>query len=269
MNGMDGSLTVQKAISLLHLIRMAKLDPALADLAVASGMPKTVCHRLLRTLQEARFIERIGGRYRIGLGLVEVAGAALGRNELRQHASRRLAELARRTGDAVMLFAPYGMQALCIDRADGDFPIKAAGVEIGGLLPIHAGGAPFAILSHLPAEEIEQLLAGPLAVTTSRTETDPAVLRARMAEVRACGFAVGDGDAIEFIVAVGAPVFGAEGQVLGAISVGGIEQRYGAARRQEIAGLVVEAAADISARCGHARSMTPPEPHAERRRRSG
>lgn len=143
---------------------------------------------------------------------------------------------------------------MCIDRMDGDYPVKAAGVEIGGLLPIHTGGAPFAMLSHVPDEAINALLMQPLPPGTARSDADPDSIRRRIKEVRRTGYAVGDEDAIEFVVAVGAPVFGQGDEVIGGISVGGIKPRYDEKRIAETAVLVRQAAAAISAGLRHVRA---------------
>ncbi len=263
----DLSLTVIKATALLRIIGRAGRDLDFGDIVRASAMPKTVCYRLLHTLESEGLVERDAdsGRFRIGPGLVELAGSAIGRNALRNQANRKLAELARITGDAVLLFIPYGRHAMCIDRFDGDCPVKPAGVEIGGLLPIHCGGAPFTILSHLPEGEVEAILAEPLAPMTARTLTDPALVRAHMAEVRAKGYAVGDEDAIEYVVAIGAPIFGSNRQILGALSIGGIKPRFGAERIGEIAALVRKAAGELTQSLGHARPATADERRAANR----
>lgn len=255
------SLTVIKATGILWIIGRAGRDLEFVEIVRESKLPKTVCYRLLHTLESERLVERNpdNGRFRIGPGLIELAGSAIGRNALRNQASRKLAELARITGDAVLLFIPYGRHAMCIDRFDGDCPVKPAGVEIGGLLPIHCGGAPFTILSHLPEPEVEAILAGPLTRMTPRTVTDPDCIRRHMAQVRAQGYAVGDEDAVEYVVAVGAPIFGGNHQVIGALSIGGIKPRYGDERITEIVTHVRKAAEELTMALGHARPATADE----------
>src|SRR5258708_166368 len=130
-NARDVSTTVLKAVELLRAVARSKQGASLTELTAMTGLQKTVCHRLLRTLQQEALVERSSsnGSYRIGCGLIELAGSALGQNALRIQAARHLRDLARATGDVAMLFVPYGSHAMCIDRIDGDYPVKAPGVE--------------------------------------------------------------------------------------------------------------------------------------------
>lgn len=256
------SQTVQKAIGLLSVIRENDADMDFTAIHRASGLGKTVCFRLLATLQHEGMVAKDAetNRYTIGPKVIELAGNALDRNALRVQANKVMRVLAHETGDAIMLFIPYGMDALCVDRMDGDAPVRPAGVDIGGKLPLHTGGAPFAILSHLRPPEQEQVLGGVLEAPTTKTVLDGAALREKMVEVRRNGYAVGDGDAIEHILAIGAPIFGPGERLLGAISVGGIKARYKAGRIRSMIPRVLDAADEISRSLGGHSLVRRPRP---------
>lgn len=248
----DYSQTVRRAIHLLNLIHANDGAMDFAMIHGASGLGRSVCYRLLATLQYEGMIARHPetGRYVVGPKVIELAGSALGHNALRVKANPILRELARKTGDAVLLFIPYGSYAMCVDRMDGDAPVRAAGVDIGGKLPLHTGGAPFTILSHLNAEEQDAILEGILDVPTPKTLTDPEELRRRIETTRRDGYAVGDEDAIDQVVAIGAPIFGPGGRLFGAVSVGGAKSRYRAQRLRSMIPVVLDAAGSISRAIG-------------------
>lgn len=252
--GIELSLTVQKAIALLGQVASSDQPSRLVDLVSNSGLSKTVCFRLLSTLESEGLIRRndSGGGYVLGLRTIEMAGKSLSGNTLRSRSIPFIDAMARTTGDAVMLFVPSKLTAVCFERRDGDAPVRAAGVDIGGSLPLNTGGAPLALLSHLPDDEREQFLAGSLPRPTRKSIVDVAELRRRIAEVREVGFAIGDEDAIDYVVAVGAPIFGRERRLLGALSCGGIKPRYPAKRIREVTAMVCDAAGRISALLGGA-----------------
>ena len=248
----DLSSTVQKAIGLLTDVARSEGPVRLADLVQRSGLSKTVCFRLLATLESEDMVRRdeAGGGYMPGLRLVELAGRALAGNSWRSLAAPVMDEVARLTGDSVILFVPSKSAAMCIERRDGNAPIRPAGVDIGESLHLNTGGAPLALLSFMPDEDRERFLRGELPRPTKRSATSVAELRKRIDAVRRAGYAVGDEDAIEYVVAVGAPIFGPDRRLLGALSVGGVKQRYTPARIREVSSLVVEAAGRISSMLG-------------------
>lgn len=216
-------------------------------------MPRTVCIRLLRTLELEGLVERDSetGRYRLGLELFRLGSAALHRTDLRSAAARPMAALARATGDVVCLMVESDLQSLCIERVDGDYPIRNLTVDVGLRKPLHYGAASFALLSFLPEEKIERILSQPLDAPTPYTIVDPDTIRARIQEVRRLGYAVSDQDSVEHTAAVGAPIFGYQGEVVAALSAGGPKHRYPPERIPEVAALVMSTAAEISRRLGY------------------
>lgn len=224
----------------------------LADLVERSGMSKTVCFRLLSTLESEDMVRRdeTGGGYLPGLRLIELAGRALAGNSLRSLAAPVMDEVARLTGDSVILFVPSKSAAMCIERRDGNAPIRPAGVDIGESLQFNTGGGPMALLSFMPEADRERFLQGELPRPTKRAISDVLELRKRIEAVRRAGYAVGDEDAVEYVVAVGAPIFGPNKRLLGALSVGGIKPRYTSTKIREVSVIVCEAAARISSMLG-------------------
>lgn len=248
----DLSLTVQKAIGLLAEVGRVGGAVRLVDLVQRSGLSKTVCFRLLSTLESEGMLRRddAGGGYMPGLRLIELAGRSLAGNTLRSLAAPVMDEIARLTGDSIILFVPSKLAAMCIERRDGNAPIRPAGVDIGESLQFNTGGAPLALLSFMPDEDRERFLNSTLPRPTNRSTVNVRDLRKRIDEVRKAGYAIGDEDAIEYVVAVGAPIFGRNQSLVGALSVGGIKPRYTVEKIRQVAEIVCEAANRISSMLG-------------------
>jgi len=243
------SLLVRKAIAVLRLFGGNVSSLGLQDVVAATGYSKTVCHRLLSTLVSERFLVQFAetSRYSLGPGLITLARSNLSHEGLLISAEPALSSIAQQTGDVAILYVLDGVSALCIDRRDGDYPIRTAGVAVGGRLPLHCGGGPMALLSFAPPEVVDRVLEGPLAAATKRTEVNPERIRERIAQVRARGYAVGDEDVFEFVVAIGAPIF-YRGNLVAALSVGGIKPRYDAARIEEVGRLALAGAEEVARR---------------------
>ncbi len=248
----DINLSVIKAAQILRCLSGGSREWLLQEVVKTVGLPKTVCHRLLATLEAERFVDRDpdSGKYRLGTGLLTLAGSAQSWFSIRASASQLLAALAQETRDAAILLVADRNEALCIDRFDGDYPVRVEGMEVGRRLPLNSGGGPLALLSFSPREIIEAVLARPLPARTQQTITDPVKLRARIQEVQRAGYAVGEEDAFEHLVAVGAPIFGSERRLMGAISLGGIKPRYDGPRISALAKKIVSVANAISDKLG-------------------
>lgn len=245
----DLSQTVRKAVSVLQAVAAGEAGSTLTDVARALGVSTSVCHRLLATLDHEQLVERdeATGRYRLGLRFVELARRAQRQHPISLSTINLMHELSRETDDVILLMVENRGEALCVDRVEGRAPVIVAGSQIGSRLPLHCGGAPFAILAFSDDAFIDEVLSRPLAKRTPRTTIDPTAVRQRIADTRARGFAIGDEDLFEYVVAVGAPIYGAGGQMLGAISVGGIKPRYDATRVLEVGAKLRAAAAALSA----------------------
>lgn len=251
MASLEVSLTVQKALQLLSVIGRATTPVLLSDLVQRAKLSKTVCFRLLTTLEgEGMIVHDDAGGYVLGPKLIELAGRSLSRNALRSQAGPILDQVVRATGDTVLLFIAANNFAICIERRDGDAPVRPAGVDIGGRLHIHTGGAPFALLSFMPADEQEKLIHSSLPRVRPKTVVDPIEIRQRILEVRRTGISIGDEDAIDHVIAVGAPIFGHEGRVVGALSIGGIKQRFTPAYVRNVTKIIRDSVKQITAKLG-------------------
>lgn len=243
------SLLVRKAIAVLRLFGGDVESLGLQEVVAATGYSKTVCHRLLATLVSERFLvqSRETARYSLGPDLIMLARSDANHARLLKAAEPALVSIAAKTGDVAILHVLDNGTALCVDRRDGNYPIRTAGVEIGGRLPLHCGGGPMALLSFAPPDVVDKVLSVPLEASTSRTVTDPESVRKRIEAVRQRGFAVGDEDLFDYVVAIGAPIMQG-GRLIAALSVGGIKPRYDADRIAEVGKLTLAGAQEVADR---------------------
>ena len=122
-------------------------------------------------------------------------------------------------------------------------------VELGRRFPLHAGSSGKCMLAHSAPDEVDRLLAGELAALTPATPTDPAALRAELAEIRRLGYAASEGERQSDAGSVAVPVFG-PGGLVGAVSVCGprfrVTDEFVAATAPEL----IETADRVTARLG-------------------
>ncbi|MDQ1121896.1 IclR family transcriptional regulator domain-containing protein [Microbacterium trichothecenolyticum] len=102
------------------------------------------------------------------------------------------------------------------------------------------------ILAHLDERDIDIVLSRPVPAATERTALDPDLIRRRLADVRAHGYAITEGERVPEAIGIAAPVFDALGEVVGAVSIACLASRADDRRLTELVPMVVRAAADIS-----------------------
>jgi len=236
------SSSAGKALHTLKCICDHAEPSSLADIARMTGYPRTVTLRMVNTLVSHGLVERCPDRrgYSATLDLLHMVQKALRRDPLLGRVELILRELAERTGDTASFMVRRGDSAVVIRRVEGSALIRVGGSREGMELPLHCGGAPFALLAFSDKAVIDAYLAKPLERRTQASITDPDTLRRRIAEARACGYTVGDEDLFQYIIAVGVPVQDERVGLVGAISVGNIQQRYPPGRAEEVGRILIE-----------------------------
>jgi DNA-binding IclR family transcriptional regulator len=238
--------TVQSIDRAFAVLRSLTSGPAgVTQLADQVELPKSTVSRLLSTLEELGVVEQItaGGNYRIGPGLIEIATAVMPGRSLVAAARPHLVELARRTGEAAGLSVPDGRMAHYVDQADSDNQVQVRDWT-GERIVMHAVSSGLVFLAWAEPAFVDAYLKGPLQAFTSRTITDPATLRRRLAEIREAGYAWVFEEFSDGANSVAAPIRNQRGDVIAAIHSHGPAHRFPGTRSADEVGALVVASAN-------------------------
>ena len=223
-----------------------------AEIALAVDIDRNQAFRCLRTLQHVGFIRQDEGERFVLTSLVEqLAGASQGQPTLARAAKTVMDELSQSTGETVNLFALDGLEALCVDHREGLRQVRLITI-VAERRPLHAGACPKAMLAALPQAQQDEVLndLASLPAYTAATLTSPGELAQDLQATRDRGYAISDLDVDEEARGVGAAVFNAKGEVIGAVSVGGPASRMTPERTAALGQQIVEAARLISRQLG-------------------
>ncbi|MEV0401333.1 IclR family transcriptional regulator [Actinoallomurus sp. NPDC050550] len=192
---------------------------SLSDIARRADLPLATAHRLVARLVAWGALERdADGCYHIGLRLLEVASLAPRGLALRETAMPYLEDLYEATHENVHLAVRDGLDAVYVERISARSAVRVLS-RVGARWPLHATAVGLVLLAYGDRALQETVCSGPLRAFTPHTVTDPAVLRRVLAEVRRCGCAVSDRQITEDAISLAAPVRGAGGDVVAAVSV--------------------------------------------------
>ena len=248
---------VQSLDRALEILRLLGSEPEMrvTDLARRLEVHKSTVFRLLSTLQEHGLVEQnpTTEKYRLGYGLVRLAGAVVAELDLARASRSVLQELATRTGETVNLAILQGDQVVNIDQIAA--PNLVVNVNwVGKQTPLHATSNGKVLLAYLSEDARRLLLSRSLPRLTPRTITDARILEKQLRRVLADGYAFTLEELELGLNAVAAPVYAADGRVQAAVSVAGPSYRVTPQRLGELGEMTKEAGAAISRRMGYIRN---------------
>ncbi|WP_329463340.1 IclR family transcriptional regulator [Streptomyces sp. NBC_01431] len=212
------SQTVDRALSILPLLAQGPAD--LGQVADRLGVHKSTALRLLRTLHEHGLVYRQEDqRYRLGARLFALAQEAIENLDVREIAHPHLVALNERIGHTVHLAVYEEGEVLYIDKVESRYPVRMYS-RIGRPVAITVAAVAKLLLADLPEAErrtVAEKLDYP--TYTSRSTPNAAAFLKELAAVREQGWATDLGGHEESINCVAAPVRGADGRVVAAMSV--------------------------------------------------
>lgn len=218
--------SVLKAARLLDSFSVERPEVTLSEFTEEAGLNKTTVYRLLQTMLSCGWLARTkSGGYRLGMPLLYLGAIARGNLDLRNEAVPLMRRLSDEFGDTSFLMIPGPHGAVTIELVVGRNPVRIHGVTVGSVLPYHVAAGPVAIAAFTP--EIEaRVVESEQPRFTSRTVSSGAELSRYFARVREAGYVVSVEDYIEDVAAVAAPVLGADGVAIAALSLGGPASRF-------------------------------------------
>ena len=218
---LTGTQAVDRATSLLIAILNSEEPPLLSELARQLGLPKSTTSRILGALERQGLIRRDrNSAYLGGEVLLRYASTQNQDAELISRMRPVLESLATKTSESVNLAVPGADDLKLIDQVDAKHLLGATN-WIGRSVPYHASALGKVLLAFSAAP----IPAGTLQTKTARTITSRATLNSELEKVRKAGYAIIDNELEDGLVAVAAPVFGHDGNVVAAISISGPDAR--------------------------------------------
>lgn len=246
-----GIQSVDRAVATLQFLRRTGWA-GVTEVAGALGVHKSTAYRLLFTLKEHGLVEQDPQteRYRLGLGLVWLAGAVTAELDLARAARPICLRLSEQTQETVTVTVLVGDEALIVDQATS--PASVLSVDwTGRRTPLHCTSDGKVLLAYLPLGRRRRYLTHTLERFTDRTIADPERLAAQLQTIRESGYGYTIEEYELGLNGVAAPIRGADGTVVAAVSVSGPSFRLAAETIPAIGGLAAGAASEISRRLGY------------------
>src|SRR5919107_2401990 len=242
--------SVDRALSVLEILA-AQGEAGVTDIAAELGVHKSTAFRLVAVLESRGFVEQLAdrGKYRLGFGVVRLAGAAAAQLDIAREGRRICEGLAADLEETVNIAILDSDRAVNVTQVRGPAALSTHN-WVGQGTPLHATSSGKVLLAHAGDAVRKGALSRDLQRFTPATITDPEVLRQELDRIVEQGW----GSTVEEyevgLSAVAAPVRGADGDVIAALSVSGPSFRMDEERFPRLARRVMASADELSKRLG-------------------
>lgn len=242
--------SVDRAITVLEILARTG-ESGVTEIAAELGVHKSTAFRLVAALDRRGLVEQNAdrGKYRLGVGILRLAGATTARLDVVQEARPICRQLATDTGETINIAVLSDGAALYLDQVAGSSALQPHN-WVGQRIPLHATSNGKILLSGLGDGDVSAQVGRSLRRYTPTTITSLKRLRAELAEVREQGYAVAIDELEIGLAAVAAPIRGVHGDVLASLSVSGPTFRLDEAAVAAATDAVQTAADDVSRRLG-------------------
>lgn len=219
--------SLARAMRVLECFSVQRPELGVTEIARMLGMQKSTICNILSTFEKTGYVVQNPetSKYHLGtkiLHLSYIVNQHLGMRDIFMPYLHRIAEEAR---EACYFGILSNDEVLYIEAVYPSHQQQTRNI-LGERAPLYCTGLGKTMLAHMPQENAERVISGELKPYTACTICDPAALRDNLEEIRRNGYAVDNMEHEFGVRCVAVPVFGANGQVMAAVSVSGPSPRF-------------------------------------------
>src|SRR3954471_18075197 len=242
--------SVDRALSVLEILA-AHGEAGVTEVAAELGVHKSTAFRLVAVLESRGFVEQLAdrGKYRLGFGVVRLAGAAATQLDIAQEGRPICEALAADLEETVNIAILDSDRAVNVSQVRGPAALSTHN-WVGQGTPLHATSSGKVLLAYASDAVRKSALSRELQRFTSATITDPEVLQRDLDLIVEQGWGATTEEYEVGLNAVAAPVRDADGGVMAALSVSGPSFRMDPENFPRIARRLTVGADELSRRMG-------------------
>ncbi len=254
------SAAVERALSILELVSVSTNGLSNSDLSRRLEIPKSSASYILRVLEKRDYLRRDdGGKYRLGLKVMDLTGSAMPQRDVREIAKPVMAEFLRKSHlpEAHIAVLDNG-RAVYVEKVEGEKSFIKMDIWVGHRLPVHTTAIGKVLVAYLSDDEILAILdLRGMEKKTKRSIVDPAKFLREAARVRKYGFAVDDEENAAGVRCIAAPIFDDSGTVVATLGTSSIIMHIDEAHMPKIVELIRKAAEKVSIGMGYSATRQP------------
>ena len=253
-----GTSVIVNAIAVLRCFTADEPLLGVTEIASRVGLHKSTVSRILATFEQEHLVERDPEtrRFRLGLGLIAVAGPLLAELEERRVAYPVLRELTDQTGETSALMVWNGTESMCVEQIASRQQIKHS-TPLGARYQDAMSASVQVFLSAEPAERVRALLRSGTITYPGLDEASLDGYQIKLGDVARRGWAINYGESSIDEVGVAAPVYDHRGDIVAAVLIPAPRFRVSRERLQSLGEACSAAAHQVTTRLGGRPHDTP------------
>ncbi len=244
--------SIHRAVAILDCFRDIQPELGVREIARQLELHPSTVGRMLVTLTSLGILtqDKDTHLYRMGSKVLKWGSVYMSSFDLRAEARPYMEELHQKTEETVHLDIPDGMTRICIERIESSHRLRWV-ARIGERMPYYASASGKVMLSYMPPGQQNEILKNAsLEQLTVNTTTDPKILNQELEQIRECGYSISQGERVEGVSCVAAPIFDMTGKIIGSITISGPSTRFSEEKMEEYAELLKQATGKISQAMG-------------------
>ncbi|MGE4370058.1 MAG: IclR family transcriptional regulator C-terminal domain-containing protein [Burkholderiaceae bacterium] len=211
--------TFARGLQVIEALGKSKPGMTIANLTEETGLSRSVVKRYLLTLTDLGYTRSDGRSYALTPKVLNLGLSYLYSLPFWRQAQLELEELSQKIRQSCAMSILDGNDIVYVVRVP-TYKILRASPTLGSRLPANLVSMGRALLAESSEDVVNEFFStAPLRRLTSRTVTDPELLRQSLAKVREQGYAWVDGELDEAICGLAVALKDIDGRALAAINV--------------------------------------------------
>jgi IclR family KDG regulon transcriptional repressor len=220
----------------------------LTEISQDLGINKSSCYRILRTLQDMKYVnyDESSKRFSLGPYLIVLGSRAFEQIDYLSIGKKYLKKVSLETGFNSAIIQKISDDRLTfVDKEEVERSMQVS-ISIGSQFPITRVSGGKCYLAYCSNEELENQLSKGIKKVTKNSIIDIEEYKQELYKVRANGYATAIEESIEGINSASAPVFNSKGEVLMVICIVGITAQFHGEKLKECGEIVKRYAFDLT-----------------------
>ena len=243
---------LDRAFWLIDIISESGKDLSIAEITEKAELNRSTAYRLAEALTAHGYLEKTeGGKYRLGMKVVSLAGCYINSLDLISIAQPFLWDMAYKFGLTCYMSVLSGTDIVYVARADS-FRKGSVFMEIGWRVPAYATALGWCLLSQFPYDVLEQMMEKvEYRQFASGTVKDFRELYGHLRRIRQDGYTYEENGFQDGNCCVAVPIYNYCGEIVAAMSISGPTEGITEEKRTEIIHYIQRIGTEISQKMGY------------------
>ncbi|WP_298474309.1 IclR family transcriptional regulator [uncultured Maribacter sp.] len=244
---------LERGLLVIELLATQKNGLTLAEITEILSLTKTTAFRVVSTLIFKNYLQKNETTKKISLSrkMLTLGISSMNEQSIVETSIDVMRALRDELKESVMLGVLLGPKGAILEQVSSSYPVKLF-VEPGTQFSIHSSVGGKSIMAYLPKEESSDILKKiTLTKYTKNTIVSKKEFRSQLNDIKQLGYAIDNGEDIQGIHCIGAPIFNEYGYPVAALWITAPHGRLPHSEFNSKGTIVANYALEISAKLGY------------------